>query len=47
MRLFQFCNEFKSTRLSGACKGIDNLPKNWDEFKKLLCEIGINSEFPF
>lgn len=30
-----------------SCKGIDNLPKNWDEFKKLLCEIGIESNFPF
>ena len=24
-----------------VCKGKDNLPKNWNEFKALLCEIGI------
>lgn len=27
------------------CKGIDNFPKNWDEFKKLLFEIGIDADF--
>lgn len=30
------------------CKGIDNLPDNWNEFRALLCEIGIaDSKFPF
>lgn len=31
-----------------VCKGKDNLPKNWNEFKILLCEIGIvEQNFPF
>lgn len=31
-----------------VCKGKDNLPKNWNEFKALLCEIGIaDRKFPF
>lgn len=39
--------EILADDINVSCKGIDNFPKNWDEFKKLLCEIGINSEFPF
>lgn len=31
-----------------VCKGKDNLPKNWNKFKALLCEIGIaDRKFPF
>ena len=30
-----------------SCKGIDNLPKNWHLVKSLLCEIGIEADFPF
>lgn len=31
-----------------VCKGKDNLPKNWNEFKTLLYEIGIaDPKFPF
>ena len=30
-----------------SCDGKDNLPKNWNEFKILLCEVGIDSNFPF
>lgn len=31
-----------------VCKGKDNLPKNWNEFRTLLCEIGISDrKFPF
>lgn len=39
--------EILADDINVSCKGIDNLPKNWNEFKILLCEIGIDSDFPF
>lgn len=39
--------EILADDINVLCKGKDNLPKDWNEFKILLCEIGIELEFPF